>query len=363
MNNRYHLLLVLIIALWTFSCEKEKIVERVIDRTTKWTTSDQFLFSDKIKMNSFSDSDNAYLIGPENITKLIPNGDSNLVEHARLNFFYPLQYRLPIATDVFVGLGASSIGFFSTQNPVFGNHFLWVNLLDLDPDFALFEFPPYQISTAPVINQNNQCIVPYFNYDTTEDGIRIIEGVAKFALFDLTIEDLGGNDHIDTSQVRLVDGPENIGPIISLHTVGDNFFVTGLNQTFRLDNQLTWEIAVEERLYKIFEYQNTLYAFSGQNFLYQADLSGNNWNKLGSVDNDFQLLNYGIINDQLIGYFNSQLFEIEIDSENINAREIENDGLFGHEITSVMEFNGTVYVSTLSGVFTRSIGSFFEYKE
>ena len=352
-------ILFIVLIVVCFSCEKEKIVE--VERISKWSANEHFIFSDKIKVNALSTENNLYLLGPKSISSLSVEDGTLEVEHALIRFDYPLQYKLPITERVFAGVDHTALSFYATRNPVFGNHSVWIDLAQLDPDFGVFELPGYQNSVGPVINPANQCLVPYLRYQRTEEGILILDGEPAFALINLDVENLEGNDRIDTLSVELIEPLGDLGSIISLHVIGNSFYATGANKTIRFDEQSNIEEVFSGRLYKIFTLNGFLYAFT-EDALYRSDAGGNIWNKLGNVDPDFKRLNYGLIDGQLIGFINSQLFSIEITDTGLVVEELENDGLFGHEITAVNLFAGNVYVSTLTGVFNSPIETFFELK-
>ena len=75
------------------------------------------------------------------------------------------------------------------------------------------------------------------------------------------------------------------------------------------------------------------------------------------------LVNYTTLNDTLlIGYRNDQLFRIKLEPGSKTV-ELANAGMEGHWITSVSLFKDRVYLTTLSGVFTKNLSDFIKLKE
>lgn len=79
------------------------------------------------------------------------------------------------------------------------------------------------------------------------------------------------------------------------------------------------------------------------------------------------MLNYKKIDDKIIGYCNSQIFElnIKIDANKyeLSLTELDNDGLEGKIITSVSKFDNKIYLTSFSGVYYKDYDDFFVKKE
>ena len=125
------------------------------------------------------------------------------------------------------------------------------------------------------------------------------------------------------------------------------------------------EKILDEGFIRMFEVEDKLYGLTfrfSESKLYESE-NGLSWNYLGILDNSFRLLNYSTIDGKTIAYYYSQIFQIERSDSGFDIKELSVEGLFGHRITSITEFKGIVYVTTLSGVFYKDLEDFWIEKE
>lgn len=109
---------------------------------------------------------------------------------------------------------------------------------------------------------------------------------------------------------------------------------------------------------EFFSYQDTLYAFTSSFYLYYSNDLGESWEMYAHFTGPSSFFE---INGTLCAHRDDDIHEIDFDAGEV--RELDNWGLEGNEITSINEFNGKVYISTLSGLFYRELDEFFTYKE
>ncbi len=117
---------------------------------------------------------------------------------------------------------------------------------------------------------------------------------------------------------------------------------------------------LDERLYRIFKVDGQIFGFGWQEMYTSSD--GLSWTKIADIDPVFQSINMVEIEGRTIGHRTDQIFLFTIEDNTLSIVELTNEGLEGNQITSVAAFNGKVYVTTLSGVFTKSIEDFFTEK-
>ena len=125
------------------------------------------------------------------------------------------------------------------------------------------------------------------------------------------------------------------------------------------------EKILDEGFIRMFEVEDKLYGLTfrfSESKLYESE-NGLSWNYLGILDNSFRLLNYSTVDGKTIAYYYSQIFQIERSDSGFDIKELSVEGLFGHRITSITEFKGRVYVTTLSGVFYKDLEDFWIEKE
>jgi len=220
--------------------------------------------------------------------------------------------------------------------------------------------------TGPVgvFNDNDQLLVPVRKND--------VPGQLVFCLIDMNIKpasypSMNSCRAIDYQLTTITFDVEATQWVRGMFAFGENFFV-------QIDNGL-WKItptgdkvkAVSEsgdiyNVHNIFRYQDHLIAatlYGGK--IYQSDLSGEDWNLLGNTgDFDFDT-EFFYVDDSLCYNTGSHLFTFNM--QTLKSRELDNTGLEGNGITSVNSFNGKVWVTTLSGLFTRDEKDFFTYKK
>ena len=343
------------------SCEKENIIEKEIENQYSWKLNESFLFDEKIQMNSYADSSNLYTIGINSFSniKSIGGDTSNLdVEHALLRFEYPIDYKMPITSKVFVGIGSSFVGFYASQNPVQGGSSIGISMPNIDTTFASFDMPKSFMSEAIVINDNMQCLIPYLQYDTTYKENKVISSKPNFLLVQLKVSG-DYSDYIDIVSYSTFSFDRLDGSLISLHAIESDFYLTCSEKTFKLSSDLELKEVFNGRLYRLIKKDNTIYGFTNSELYYSSD-NGNSWQFLNNANSDMWRINYQLIDNEIIGFYNSQLFHIKIQSDSII--ELENDGLWGNEITSISKFLDKVYVTTLSGLYDKKYSDFFTNK-
>ena len=74
-------------------------------------------------------------------------------------------------------------------------------------------------------------------------------------------------------------------------------------------------------------------------------------------------MNFTRIDDRVVAYRFAQLWEVTLENDILNFTELDNDGLDGLSITSANLFGDQIYVTTLSGVYNKSLAEFFVAKE
>jgi len=364
MNHFAKCLWVVVIILLISACEKEKIVEVEVEKEYSWEPHDRFLYNEKIQMNSFADGDKLHTIGTSTFSTVsIDESDSSQVNisQAVLQFPYKIQYKIPITSRLFAGISESGVGFYASRNPVEGGTNTWVSLPEIDSTFANFILPSYWSSESIVINDQNQCLIPYQAYIPEHNGQgNSIERKLLIVQLSIVNYDWGVIDYLDTASCTILQSDQDNGYVASLHAIDENFFVTG-DKTLRVTSGLANEVVFEGRLYKIFKYKGVLYGFT-RDELYKSVDDGASWQLFVPVSSDYSRINYELIDNELIGFYNSQIFHLTITDDAIEVEELMTDGLEGNTITSASLFKDKVYLTTLSGVFTKKLDDFFTVK-
>lgn len=345
-------------------CEKEKIVEVLKEKEYNWITHDDFQYNDVVQMNSYSTDSNLFFLGHSSFSSIVfdslnhpdlPFGGN--VAHFDLWYEQPSDRKIPICDDYFISYSTSNgwIAFIPSMNPVLSGAGVSLRLQNIDTTYAYFDFIHFSSGECIAINDKKQSLIPYTSFVDSKK-------VLKLALIDITTEFITSNYYLDTLKVNILTITDEYQyDVIALESVGENFFLTTNSKVYRIDNSGNIENVLSTRINKIIESSGKIYGFGRDNIYISSD-KGYTWQEGYSVQYDYSLLNYSKIGDKIIGYRYGQLWELQINDTELIVQELDNDGLDGISITSVSSFDKKVFLSTLSGVFYKSIDEFFDYK-
>jgi hypothetical protein len=156
--------------------------------------------------------------------------------------------------------------------------------------------------------------------------------------------------------------------------VGRNLmFTMGNSRNYLLNHDLdTLYVNSNYNFNQIFEWQNQQYSIarvnSGGNLrscLVKTSDQGLNWQiAVENVDPRFENFKFTIVGNKLVGHSlgSNQLWEILIEGNSLEAKELVNEGMPGAIIKAVVYTNNRVFVCTETGVFERTYDTFIEYK-
>ncbi|MBX3163610.1 MAG: hypothetical protein KF900_03960 [Bacteroidetes bacterium] len=228
--------------------------------------------------------------------------------------------------------------------------------------FVLFNYPE-------IMGTGNNVLSVY----QTKSG-----GVYNYMGFKLSYNDFylyaANGKYIQVDSVKVFQAPLSYASNRFLGTVGTNIlFVMGNERNYALTENLDTVFINNTYSFKdIFQYKNTYYAIArttlasgnaGENCLIQSSDNGLSWQEIAKgLNYDYTYLNFEQIGDKLIAYFNNQIWEMAITSDNISTKELDNDGLKNKRIKGITMSNNRVFISTESGVFERPYQEFIEYK-
>lgn len=126
-----------------------------------------------------------------------------------------------------------------------------------------------------------------------------------------------------------------------LQAVNDNFYISpNYNETYRVSPDGEAVKVLDTRLYDVFKDKQNLYAIGTSGSGYVSADDGQTWRKQFDLPKEMTWLTYTYVDDRIIGYRNSQIFEIVASPAHISINELDNDGLLGKGITSINELKG-----------------------
>ena len=339
------------------SCEKEVIVE--VAPTFSWSQDDAFLYQQKALFNLTATNEALYALSAGFFSEVgVGEGD---VVHTILPFPYPYQNRMPVTDKVFVGAAEKVFAIFSVRNPVLNNSELRIRMDERIPGFARFNLPPYNFGDGVAIFDDRFVVAPFQVFASDEEN-PVISGQQHLLLTEFEIDFDGVFDRIDSVGTMVVSLPMTAGPVLSLEPMEEYCFVACANETFRLQRDGSLEKVLNGAITNVINVEGAYYGF-GFERIYSSLDNGSIWTDLGAIDIAFNQLQFSNVADKWIGFYNSQLFEIDVTETELVVKELDNDGLDGHRIMDVAAFQDEVYIATLSGMFTRPLDSFFEEKQ
>lgn len=349
-------------SLLIIGCKKERIVEVEVEKNYNWKSHPDFIYDDVVQMNSHATNENLFFLG-YNSFSVISNDYSNNTDvssgentlHYLNRYDQPSEEKLPICDDYFVSYNNSGwVSFIPTENPVYGSTSVLVEINEIDSTFSNFDLLRYNYGECIAINNLKQALVPY-------NSIKDSHVTIKLALIDIKKE-LLGDTYLDTIRTKIITIPDYPQyNVIALACIDSYFFVTTYSKVYRIDNSGNIVEILDKRLNRIIDFSEKYYGIGDEN-IYISNDNGLTWEQGYSVQFELRLITFTKIDDRIIGYRYGQLWEFLINDTEITSRELDNDGLEGKSITSVSKFNGKVYLSTMSGVFYKSIDKFFNSK-
>lgn len=349
------------------SCETEKIVEVEkeveVEKQYKWKSHPGFKYQDMVQMNSYATEDFLFFQGIESFGSFVadslshprnPFGGSGIL----FNNWYkqPSDEKLPISADYLISYEPlnGKVTFTPTLNPIIIETSVSFEIKALDNTFSGFSMNHYTTGECMKINKYGQALIPYLS-DNGQNK------VLKMAWVDINVQQ-GNTVFLDTIETKIITIPDKNQNILwTLESIGDYFYVTTSSKVYRIDNFGNIESVLDNTLFRIIESSGKLYGITGPDIYISSD-EGLSWKRGYAVQYELIWLNYLRLNDKIIAYNNGQLWEIVVNETEFIAKELDNDGLDGISITSVSKFDGKVYLSTLGGVYYKSLEEFFEYK-
>ncbi|MEH0156007.1 hypothetical protein V6R21_17805 [Limibacter armeniacum] len=330
----------------------------------------RFSFESKIVYNSAADSNNIFFLESGFLGHIFIEDTTEVALHSILygySFHYQDNFRkFPITPNLWIGLGSGGYFEISSPHDPFSNYAeVGLSMSKLDNSFKDFAFHFYQRHEQLYVNNKNQCLIPFESSD---------ESQVKFLLINTVVEDMGYEYFVDTLSTKIIPRPENEPERINfsylVNCIEDKFYLTGIDETYLLSADEEFHIIDEHSIRKIFKIDGVYYGLTYKaeqgvkTFKMLSSYDGINWQVFADpVREDLHLFNYKEIDGKTLAYIGDHIIHFYKTDVTIEFKEISNIGLEGNQITSISEFNGRVYVTTLSGVFIKDIEDFWKYKE
>ncbi len=339
------------------SCEKEADCSvSPITAVETWREHPRFTSLNRLKTNLAKSEEGLYILGPYFHSVLSPN---NRVTHSRIK--NDLIERLPINSQVYLDFPSPTGSILSirpNKNPIDGALAAHIDLLNHDSTFTDFKINYLVRTEIAALSEENQILIAY---NSTEGR--------KLALIKPIFPSVGYPSIASVHIIAIKDFNQAIysGPP---YYVNSHFYIELANHTesglYRIDSlgQYYKATDVTNGILELFEHKGTLYATEDLEWLHISNDNGVTWTKRSNFPRDFITAQYYQVGDSLIGQTGSaNLFTLKFDGVDWKARFLKNEGIKGQMITSILDYKDSVYVSTLGGLFSKSIDSFFITKE
>jgi hypothetical protein len=331
-------------------CEREKIIVK----QPSWIPHPKFELDSKVKFNSFSANDELYLYGPYYFSVLDKKGQ---VKNYLTVLDYPYGKKLAISKNLYVEMSLIShyMRIAKVKYPVNSDFSPLIDLKLYDEYFINFNFDWYAYNQSLAINDRNQVLISV--YTNTPDN--------KVYLYLLDVDITSTVLKITNFRKIAILGIANLlgGYPNYIKAIDDFFFISTSGGTQKVYSDGTVKKVLDSRILEVFKQDGKLYAFFEPDQLYISKDNGETWVKFIGINSQVVNVLYCNVGDSLTFYKGSQLFTAKYKDSNYSVRELKNDGLEGNQITSISQFNDSVYVTSYSGVFYKSRSRFFESKK
>ena len=332
-------------------CQEDVVIFKLLK--TSWLSHPAFTLTNKIKFNSYSSGQSLLQYGPGYFSVLNKNQTAT---HYNTFFDYPFGKKLPINDIYFLSVTPESsfIGFWPVAQPNFPAASVYFNMKDYDEYFNKVNFDLSLGKENMSTNKVNQCLVPYYSNHP--------DNKTSFFLFDI------GNaspPYLSLQKARriTINEPANIvGGNVSYIKAIENFFIASTgSKTYKILSDGTVKQILAYTINEAFTWAKEIYLVSNSQIAKSSD-GGVTWDQFADTSPSLAKGTYYVLGDSLVLNNSDQIFSAKFKLPKYSLRELKNDGVGGNLITSVSEFNDSVYVTTYTGVFYKSRREFFNSK-
>ena len=320
------------------------------DEAPVWVENSNFAFEHRSQFNSHASVDTLYFLGRNTVSSLSIEEGDDVVSTSSLLTQYDNNFQMPMNDQVLLVAGLNSIFCFAIRNPVSARTFAELEMSDHDPSFLRFNFPSIESGSAMLLDDKNRALIPYLASETNGAQSTVTN---KLMLVQLMVVNRDDGEAIVVDSVEIL---ETSGLVLSMHALGDYFFVTTLDETHRIDEtgraQVIDGALPLRRMFRVAD------VYFGVNFdQVYSSTNGLDWNQVATSDS-LRQLKYRQVDGTSLAFHNSQIFKLELGESNLIITELDNEGLQSHKITSIAFFGEKAYVTTFSGVFEKARTAF-----
>ncbi len=260
-----------------------------------------------------------------------------------------INYPIRPSDQLHVLVSPQAIRVRPNANPVSLYTSLWVSGTDLIPTFSHWVAGPYETGC---FNEADQLLLAV-HYEDNDGYTR--EG---YALLDLRVDtDTFGQAVVVMTGSQFIK-PPNGGETQSLRTMvplDDGYLFSTDRHIWHLSHEGTLKSVHDGGAWHLFVDGEMCYAIASSDQFLRSSDGGATWHDHGSTNS--RTIRFSKVGDETIVVLHDRIYQTNL--ETFETTELETEFLRGNEITSVTEFSGDVWVTTLSGLYHRPLDAFF----
>jgi len=272
------------------------------------------------------------------------------------------RYLPPLNENILVTRTENEIFIFNINN-ISEDKALIIKGVDLDENFNTFEDIPLWNGELLGLNDQNYILIPYRN---------VVNGIAQdnpsFALLEIASENgqtLLKNKTIIEERIFFSFNTCN-----RVQSFDDFFLVTIGSRVFK--------IGIDGGINEIFQTNNVVFKYGSELKTFELDRAANemvlkrsnggdglNWSTVGRFPNSpaLRTANFTTIFGEIIGFDGLDIFQAEIIGGNLNLNYLQSNNLEGGSVTSIIEFEDKVLITTNCNSPSTNCGVFLKSKE
>jgi hypothetical protein len=214
------------------------------------------------------------------------------------------------------------------------------------------------------LNENNSALIAY---KTKSDNTNI-NGQMGFLLLNLKQRE-SFNFRPDTLNSIIIEVPETGGissNVVNIIPLADKFIVSLLysNRTYYIYTDGTYRVIDGIKFMQVFDYNEGLFALDSEMNLHFSTNNGETWTPKYSLTgtlNGYNILGYNFqtIDQRIICYTLDNIFELKLSNNNNEFVELDNRSIIGNKITSIIDYNNIIYMTTLGGLYYKEKAKLF----
>ncbi len=311
-----------------------------------WHEHESFIYSNKILLSAHVSGEMLLMPGWSTFNTITRSGE---VEHFSNGGAGDPNYPIRPSDNLHVLVGPMAIKVRPNANPVYNVSGLWVSNSDLVPEFMSWETG---LGETGCFNDSDQLLMTA-HYLNDSGSYR-----TGFSLLNLGVEsNTSGIDNVVMIGNQFIELPEPNAylPFRAMTPLGDGFLFSTDGHIWKLSHDGTLDSVHDQSAYSLFVDGDRCYGISDTHRVLQSLDEGSTWQEVGSISHS--TVSIEKIGQQTVIYLADRIYQV--DFETFEFTELEAENLDGNQITSIVEFEDEVWVTTLSGLFHRSIETFF----